>query len=162
MEPRRRINVPMFLASLGIALGMVLIVIGFRSASVGRDAVRLPPEIEQLNPGDGDQVLRQSRIFVDLIGGYEGLLVVNGIELPVVRLDQLTTVDGQMPAPGEQVELPPVVVYEPGNATLTFTPVEGAPIESFQPGLQQVTVVFWPIEEGRGSSRSYSWTFTVV
>ena len=64
--------------------------------------------------------------------------------------------------PGEQVEYPPGVRYEPGNATLSFTPGAEQEIESFGEGAHTVRVVFWKTIEGEGSARSYTWSFTVV
>ena len=76
-----------------------------------------------------------------------------------MRLDELAAVDV---APGEQVEVPPGAVFEPGNATLTFTPGEGAPIEHFDPGEHTVSVVYWRTVDGRDTARTYTWTFEVV
>ena len=53
-------------------------------------------------------------------------------------------------------------MYEPGNATLTYTPSEGAPIETFEPGAHTVSVIYWASVDGRATARTYSWTFNVV
>ena len=63
--------------------------------------------------------------------------------------------------PGQQVSLPPTTIYERGNATLTFVPTEGAPIEEFEQGSHTVTVIYWKILESRAKSLSYTWTFSV-
>ena len=55
-----------------------------------------------------------------------------------------------------------VTVYEPGNATLTFTPSSGALIREFSEGEHRATVVAWRIDESRQFARSYSWTFNVL
>lgn len=162
MRRPRRVNLPLLAVSFGIAIGLLLIVFGLSSATTGRDESRLPDEIESVNPGNGDRVLRQSRITVDLVTGYEGVLIVDGIELPVARLDELSGVGGVQPAPGEQVVLPPVAIYDPGNATLSFQPTPGALIESFSQGEHRVTLLFWNIEEGRQAARQYSWSFSVT
>ena len=57
--------------------------------------------------------------------------------------------------------LPPTTIYEPGNATLTFDPSENAAISSFSQGVHVVTLLYWPLLEGRTSARSFSWTFEV-
>ena len=64
--------------------------------------------------------------------------------------------------PGQQVTIPPGAVYEPGNATLTFIPSAGAPIEQFLDGEHEVTVRYWLLEETEQRARSYTWTFNVV
>jgi hypothetical protein len=159
---RRRLNWPLLGISFGIAVGLLLIVLGLASATSQRDRVNLPDELESVAPGNGDRVLRQSRIVVDLVTGYEGVLIVDGIELPVARLDELSGVGGAQPAPGEQVILPPVAVYDPGNATLSFQPTPGSIIEEFTQGEHRVTVLFWKITEGRQAARQYSWSFSVT
>ena len=63
---------------------------------------------------------------------------------------------------GQQIDVPPGVLYEPGNATLTYTPSENAPIERFESGPHTVTVIYWKILEGPGAARSYTWSFTTV
>lgn len=158
---RRRVDPAMAVASLVIAAFLVLIVLGFSAAVTGRDSMRLPDAIESIDPGDGDRVLRQTRIFVDLVTGYEAVLVVNGLEIPVVRIDELSAADGTAPEPGEQVVLPPVAIYDPGNATIVFQPTEGAPIESLAQGPHEATVIFWRADEGRQRAQQYSWTFRV-
>ena len=52
-------------------------------------------------------------------------------------------------------------IYERGNATLTFVPTKGAPIESFSQGTHTATVIFWKVLESRQRSQSYTWTFSV-
>jgi hypothetical protein len=148
--------------SFGIALGLVLIIYGLSAATTGRDAQRLPDEIESVNPGDGDQVLRQAKIVVDFVTGYEGVLVIDGIELPTVRLDELGAVGGGQPQPGEQVVVPPVAVFDPGNSTIGFQPAPGAPIERFAQGEHTAAIVYWKSEDGRESARTYRWRFTVT
>jgi hypothetical protein len=148
-----------------IAAGIVLVVIGFRSSVTGRKALLLPPTIESIDPVRGAvRVPAQTRVFVDLLAGYTGVLVIDGIELKTVDPNDLSTNDGgSAPAvvPGQQVSLPPTTIYERGNATLTFVPTEGAPIEEFEQGSHTVTVIYWKILESRAKSLSYTWTFSV-
>lgn len=161
--PRRRwISWPTLAVSFGIAAGLVLVVAGLLAAETGRDALNLPDAVEGVSPGDGDNaVLRQTQIVADLQSGYEGVLILQGVELPVTRLDKLTT-GGLQPEPGEQVELPPTAIFDPGNNVLSFTPTEGAAIEELPQGTVRVTVVYWRADEGRDRSASYSWEFDVV
>ena len=108
---------------------------------------------------DAVQVLAQSQVVVDLVEGYEGRLRIDGVDFPTLRMEDLTNDDVE---PGEQVEIPPGVVFEPGNDTLTFTPGPGIEIEDFDDGIHRVTVLYWPVERGEGAARSYSWAFNVV
>jgi len=152
------------ICSMVIAAGIVLVIIGFRSSVTGRKALLLPPTIESIDPVRGAvRVPAQTRVFVDLLAGYTGVLVIDGIELKTVDPNDLSTNDGgSAPAvvPGQQVSLPPTTIYERGNATLTFVPTEGAPIEEFEQGSHTVTVIYWKILESRAKSLSYTWTFS--
>lgn len=160
----KRLDVKLLLASLGIATGLVLVALGVRASVTGEEEQALPDELESIDPVRGaTQVPQQSRVFVDLVAGYEAVLVIDGIEMPTIRLDELDQVPGaSLPAPGEQISLPPGAVFEPGNVTLTFTPSSGAAIEEFTSGLHSATVIYWKREDGRDRARSFTWSFYVV
>ena len=144
------------LSSVVIATGLVLAGWGVSSSVTGREALDLPEKIESVDPIRGSvRVPAQSKVFVDLLPGYTGVLVIDGLEIESVGLDTLTD------KPGQQVTLPKTTIYEPGNATLTFGPEEGAPIEEFTQGRHQVTVIYWKIIDGRSAARSYTWDFNV-
>lgn len=144
--------------SAGVGVGLVLIFMGLGSASTGRDSQRLPAEFESISPGPGDQVLRQSQIFVDLIPGYQATLTVDGVALETTRLDELSA-NGGVPKPGAQVEVPPTAIFDPGNYTISFLPQEGAAIEEFSQGRHTATITFWKIIEGESKSRTFTWEF---
>ena len=146
------------LATLGLAAGLGMILVGFDSGLTGRDASNMPDAIEAISPADGQRVLRQSQIIVDFVEGWEASLTIDGVELPVTRLDELTN-SGAQPKPGAQVELPPTAVYDPGNFTISFLPQDGAPIEEFAQGEHSATVRYWRTD-GTSKVRAYSWTFT--
>ena len=157
-NPKRKLDKEQMLTSIGIALGLVLIVFGFRATQTGRDESGLPDVIERMSPQDGDRVLRQSQIIVDFIEGYEAVLFIDGVELPTTRLDELTA-SGQQAAPGAQVELPPTAVFDPGNFIISFQPQVGAVIEEFTQGEHEGKVRYWRIADGREKSRVYTWQF---
>jgi hypothetical protein len=144
------------LSSVVIASGLVLVGWGVSSSVTGREALDLPDQIESVDPIRGSvRVPAQSKVFVDLLPGYTGVLVIDGLEIETVDLGSIN-----VPA-GQQVTLPNATIYEGGNATLTYTPAEGAPIEEFTQGRHQAMVIYWKIIDGRGSARSYSWDFNV-
>ena len=155
---RKRLDRSRLLVSVGISIGVVLIAFGFASGSTGDEAREFPASIERMSPADGDRVLRQSQVIIDFVVGYEATLSIDGIELPVTRLDELTT-GGAQPAPGAQVELPATAVFDPGNNVLSFQPQDGALIESFAQGEHVATVRYWKILEGPAKSRTYQWRF---
>jgi hypothetical protein len=160
MERFRRINKTALLASVGVSFGLVLIVVGLSGAVTGRDALKLPEQIEKLSPANNEKVLRQSQIMIDFVEGFQAVLILDGVELPTTRLDELST-DGKQPKPGEQVDLPPTAIYDPGNFTLSYLPQEGGPIKQLAQGEHQATVLFWKPPKTREKSSSYSWKFTV-
>jgi len=153
-----RVDRSRLLVSMGIALGIVLIVFGFASGITGDEARSFPAAIERMSPADGDRVLRQAQIIVDFTTGYEASLNIDGIELPVTRLDELSST-GAQPAPGAQVELPATAVFDPGNNVISFQPQPGALIESFTQGEHVATVRYWKILDGETKARTYQWRF---
>ncbi|MFV0309202.1 MAG: hypothetical protein ACK5OX_15825 [Desertimonas sp.] len=158
-RPRRPVDRGLLAASLGIAVGVVAIVYAFVTANSGVDE-DLPDGVESVSPlPAAPQVLAQTQVIADLAESYLGEFTIDGVALDTIRLDEVGTLDVE---PGTQVDIPPGAIYEPGNATLTFTPSEHAPIDRFESGRHQVTLLFWPIEEGRGAARTYVWYFTSV
>ena len=157
--PVRRPDWRMLLVSLGIAVGLVLVVIGVSASVTGRDEQKLPDAIEEIDPIRGaTQIPQQSRVFVDLEAGYQASLTIDDVELETVSLGEL----GGLAEPGQQISLPPKAIYEEGNFTISYTPVEGGPIEEFSPGLHTATVAFWLAVDGPARARSYTWSFYVV
>jgi hypothetical protein len=156
----RRLDGKLFAASLAIAVGVVLIGFALARSVTGDEVTDLPSAIEDIIPApDAVQVLQQTQVVVDLAEDYEGRLVIDDIALPTIRLDELGTLDVE---PGQQLEVPPGVVFEPGNGTLTFTPGGDAAITSFDPGSHLVQVVFWKTVEGEATARSYTWSFNTI
>jgi hypothetical protein len=151
------------MASLAIAVGLVLVIFGLTTALTGDDGIDRPDQIESVQPVENAvQVLRQERVVVDLESGYEARLVIDGIELPTSVIGQSDVDPFEQPQPGQQVDLPTTAVFDPGNAVISFQPVEGALIESFTEGLHEVQVIFWRIEDGPEQARSYRWEFNVI
>ena len=153
----------LFVCSLVIAIGLVMVILGFQSSVTGRKALALPPTIEDIDPVRGAvRVPAQTAVFIDLLAGYTGVLVIDDIELKTVDPnDPNDSNAGGLAVPGQQISLPPTTIYERGNATLTFVPTKGAPIESFTQGTHTATVIFWKVLESRQRSQTYSWTFSV-
>ena len=158
MGVKRPLNRQNLLVSVGVGIGLMTIWAGFRSAETGRDAQRLPSIIESISPGPGDEVLRQSQIFVDMAEGFTAVLVVDGIELPVTRLDELTK--GANVKPGSQVNIPPTAIYDPGNCTISFVPQDGAPIEQFAQGPHTAALIYWKVTDDRSKAKSFGWEFS--
>lgn len=154
----RRPKTPLLLASLVIALCMVAMGYALALAVTGDDGYKLPATIESVDPVPAAQgVPAQTSVFVDLLAGYTGVLVVDGLELETVNIEDLQDKN----KPGQQITLPPTTIFEPGNATLTFRPSPDSEIEAFTEGEHIVQVIYWKLIDGRGAARSYTWTFNV-
>jgi len=156
----KKIDYKLLIISVGISAGLVLFVIGMSTGLSGRDASNLPEAIEQISPGQGDQVLQQSQIIVDFIEGYTATLTIDGIELPTTRLDEVVATGKQI-APGAQVNLPPTAIFDVGNYIISYLPQPGAPIAELTQGEHTGSVRYWLIKDGENASRTYSWTFFI-
>jgi hypothetical protein len=154
----RRPQLSLLVASFVIAVCLVGIGVGVAIALTRQDRQGLPAAIEEIDPvRAASQVPSQTQVFVDLQVGYTGVLVVDGLELETINLDE---VRGNA-KPGQEISLPPTTIFEPGNSTLTFDPSPDSSISEFSQGEHLVKVIYWKLIEGRSRSRSYSWTFTV-
>jgi hypothetical protein len=154
----------LLLSSLVISGGIVLVILGFMSSVTGRKALALPATIENIDPVRGAvRVPQQTEVFVDLVAGYTGVLVIDNIELLTVDPNDPNDPNAPAPAiPGQQVTLPATTIYERGNATLTFVPSKAAKIQSFTQGTHTATVLYWKIIGGsRQRASTYTWTFSV-
>jgi hypothetical protein len=158
---RKRFDKTTLALSLLIAIGLVLVGRGLAVSLTGDARAKLPDTIEEVDPyPEAVQVLSQTRVFVDLDAGYTGVLVIDGVELPTISIED---VDQQFEAePGQQIDLPATTIFEPGNYTLTFTPSDDALVKKFDTGLHRAQVIYWKIIEGRQRPLSYSWTFSVI
>lgn len=162
-RPKRKLDRGLLVASFVIACGIVLIVWGFTTALTGDDGIDRPEAIESVQPVENAiQVLQQERIIVDLQPGYEATLIIDGIELPTTVIGQSDVDPNVQAQPGQQIDLPTTAVFDPGNAVISFQPVEGALIESLEQGTHEATVVFWKIEDGPEQARTYTWNFEVI
>ncbi len=154
---RRRPDRGLLIASFVIAAGVVLIVWGFFSAITGDEGITRPAAIESISPVENAvQVLQQEGIAVDLEFGYAAQLIVDGIELDTTNIGELEA------EPGQLLAFPPTAIFDPGNSIISFTPTDDALITEFTQGRHQVRLLYWRIDEGRETARSYSWTFEVV
>ncbi|MFK7916486.1 MAG: hypothetical protein AB8G14_00295 [Ilumatobacter sp.] len=159
---RRRPDWGLLAACLVIAGGLLAIAWGVGSAITGTDGVERPDAIEDLAPVENaQQVFQQEQVLVDLQFGYEAVLIIDGIELPVSRIGEFSG-DLTPENAGTQVSAPPTAVFDPGNSILTFRPGDDALIQEFSEGLHQAQVIFWKSEEGRANGQSYRWTFNVI
>lgn len=158
-RPRRKIDVGLLVVSLIIAAALILIVWGMSFAVTGDDGIDRPDGVESVSPVENAvQVLHQDEVVVDLADGYEGVLIIDGIEIAV---DRPGSADDQ---PGtQQLSDPTRTRFDPGNNVLSFRPAPGAPITEFVQGRHSVTLIYWEIQQGRGvEDKAYRWSFDVI
>ncbi len=155
---RRPIDRPMLLASFGIAVGMVLLVFSFATVQTGTESVGLPKAVELISPQPDDRVLRQTPVSADLITGYTGKLIIDETDLPVVEVTPLVNAQ---PGASEANEVL-ATRFDKGSNTLTFQPAKGALIAQFAPGRHRVELVYWRIDLGPDTARTFSWDFDVT
>lgn len=156
-EARRKLDRGLLIASFVITAGMALIVWGFFSAITGDEGIDRPVEIESVSPVENAvQVLQQAQVAVDLQFGFEARLVIDGVELATTSIGQLEA------KPGQQLELPPTAIFDPGNSVISFTPNPDAEITEFTQGRHDAQVIYWRLEDGPENSSTYRWSFVVV
>ena len=124
--------------SLLIAVGVGGLILAFSEAESEPPTVTVPG-VESVSPRPGTFALRQDRVIADLQTGFEGVLQIDGVEIPEDQLQRTTELGIVSFAPGPEKEF-----------------------EQLAPGRHRARVVFWPISEGRGdSNRTYDWVFNV-
>lgn len=157
---RARIDWSIVVACLVLGAGVAFMIFGVLGGVTGDARAGLPDAVESVTPvPNAAQALSQTSVFVDLLPEYTGELTIDGVAIPTIDIADVAV---QNPRPGDQVRLPPAAIFEGGNATLTFTPAAGAPIESFSQGEHTVRLAYWPVAEGRDAARVFTWTFEVV
>ncbi len=118
---------------LGIALAAV--VVGAVLFTPDGQGGRLPAAVESYGPTDGSQVLRQTRVEIDLLPGYTVDLVVDGV-----------------PIPAEEIDVTEATGY------FAWTPGPGKTFSEWAPGLHAVEVR-WDRATGLPDPGSLRWSF---
>ncbi len=128
-----------------VTVAVAALYLGVRATDTGdKDPVTVsgrPDVVERLVPSEGDSVIRQAELGIDLAPGYEGTLVVNGVEIPA---DELRVV--------------------PEQNQVFFTPGDGKVVEQLNAGPNCVLAVVWRSAVGRGGGgdQSFSWCFEAL
>ena len=96
--------------------------------------------IESRQPNDGEKILQQSQITIDLLSGWDGKLTIDGIAIP----------DDQL-----------IKVREQG--IIRFQPAKGKALEYFPAGQNCVSFTYWQLATGPDQSfTAKPWCFTSV
>jgi hypothetical protein len=132
------------LAAAVLAVAITMLFFAVRAMDEGGDDPVLRDDdaaiVENLLPRRNAQVPQQSNVGIDLVTGWEGTLVIQGIEIPEDEL-QVT----------------------PEIGLIEFTPGEGRAVEELESGQNCVSAIIWRIRDGRGvNDRTIPWCFEVV
>ena len=127
-----------------ITVAIAALVLGVQATSTdGEDTVLVngrPDVVEHLTPRNGAESLRQSEIGIDLAGGYEASLALNGTEIPA---DELRLV--------------------PEQNQVWFAPGEGKVFRSLPSGSACATATIWRSADGPGvNDTTVTWCFDVT
>ena len=131
------------IASLVAAAAIALFAVAILTLSGNKDqglSADNAQVVDALIPAANTQVPQQSSVGIDLAPGWDGVLQINGVEIPEDEL-----------------------VVTPQTGLIMFTPGDGKAVEQFDTGRNCVTAVIWRIEDGRGTAdRQVPWCFEVV
>ena len=124
--------------SLLVAVGVAGMIFAFTEAESEPPTVTVPG-VESVSPQPGSLALRQDRVIADLQSGFDGVLQIDGVEIPDDQLQRT-------------IEL----------GIVSFAPGPEKEFERLAPGRHRARVVFWPVSDGRGDdNRTYEWFFNV-
>lgn len=100
-----------------------------------------PDVVERLIPSEGDEVIRQAELGIDLAPGYEGTLEVNGVEIADAELRRV-----------------------PQQNQVFFTPGDGKAVEALRAGPNCARALVWKSSQGRGTAndKSFTWCFEAL
>jgi hypothetical protein len=82
---------------------------------------------------------RQTVVVADLASGYDGQLTIDGTVIPRAQME-----------------------LDQGLNKLIFRPGDGKVVTEFHPGQVNVSITYWPLEQGIQQGRIYRWSFSVV
>jgi len=120
--------------------GLVGLVATFTFATTGNSSTssNAPDFVERLVPESGSEVLTQSGVGIDVAAGYDGYLIVNGVEIR-------TAEDG--------------LSKDLGSGRIDFTPGPDKAVSSLTDGQNCVVAIVWKQAEGPERSEPVSWCF---
>jgi hypothetical protein len=104
-----------------------------------------PAAILEIYPQEGDDIIPQATVVIDLRENYVGQLSIDGHLIPQ-----------------DQVE-----ITHPNEFELSFEPTAGHDIHQFAPGPHNATIEYWPQNDTYEKAKSgrelgtYTWSFKV-
>ena len=145
---------------IGIAalliLAVVILVKGTQRAETSLDVMDRDPVIVTQSPLPGSIVVHQTELGVELAVGYDGTLVVNGVEIPDDQL--IGAVDASTLTPEQLAQFG---VRPNGRNRLFFDPAPGKVVDKLPEGTNVVTVYYHRDRLPEVDKGTVTWTFTV-
>jgi hypothetical protein len=116
-----------------INLGVLLVV---SSDTSNQNEATVPSDVETVTPADGALADRRTPVSADLRDELTGVLVIDSLRIPEDQLDPIS------------------------QGIITFRPGPDQEISSFDAGVHEVQVLYWPADEPEPATpQSFSWTF---
>lgn len=99
------LTVPRVVTSVGLAIAVTALVVGFQSASDPPSKDSGNALVDEFIPLPRSQVLRQAQVGIDLVPGYSVTLEINGKAIPDDQVEQTIGLDKYIFSPGDGKEL---------------------------------------------------------
>lgn len=158
LSDRQRRNFSRTIPYAAVVVGVALFIIGFAITNTGDPdpvAVTSNPAIEELIPAPGAEVLRQSRVGIDLAAGYTAELVINGTPIPLDQLNVLRDEDDPLTSADQASE------FDSTLNKFEYQPLEGRVIPELKGDENCVLAEFWPLDDPENRD-TVEWCFTVA
>jgi len=125
------------IVGLVVIVVLNLVFIALDESDTSPNGRTLPSTIDALTPAPGELVRLQDTVGADLRDDLTGVLVLDGQEIPEDQLERVVPL-----------------------AEVTFRPGPDKDLERFEPGVHNLTVLYWPQGKARPAKPgSYSWSF---
>jgi hypothetical protein len=121
-----------------LGTAFILVVIGTVLLAPSGSGEGLPDPVQRVSPADGELVLSQTRIILQLEPGYRASLIVDDV-----------------PVPADQV------IFTVETGLHVFTPGPGLVVEEWSPGIH-VVEASWERLSGLPDPGSMRWSFRVA
>lgn len=143
------------IAALLVAAVAVLVVGGRDADTDGISTDRDPAIVSQF-PMPGATALRQTEIGAELRAGYDGRLVINGVEIPEDQMEGAIDPNSVTPE-----ELRRYGIRPNNRNAVYFKPGPGKAITELPNGEVTVSVRYFKDRQDQARGRTVSWTFQV-
>jgi len=140
--------------ALGAAIAFLVVTLQKSPESSSRPGAVTDPAVVRAEPAPGAHVLRQTSVGVELLPGYDGELVIDGVAIPEDQLDGAV-------GPGDRGYDPELGIRPNNRNQVFFTPGPDKAVDRYDTGEVHVTARFWNIADGRSAARTISWAFFV-